>query len=64
MNETLQESLNFLALQTSQSLSLLLPKILGALTALVVGVILAKNEKRMDIGTPATYAKILKSLKT
>jgi len=42
MNETLQESLNFLALQTTQSLSLLLPKILGALTALVVGVILAK----------------------
>lgn len=45
MNETLQESLNFLALQTSQSLSLLLPKILGALTALVVGVILAKMVK-------------------
>jgi len=30
----------------------------------IIGVILAKNEKRMDIGTPATYAKILKSLKT
>jgi hypothetical protein len=42
MNETLQSSLQFLGDQTMQSLSLLLPKILGALTALVVGVILAK----------------------
>jgi len=41
-NEALQNSFQYLALQTTQSLSLLLPKILGALTALVVGVILAK----------------------
>jgi hypothetical protein len=55
MNETLQESLNFLALQTSQSLSLLLPKILGALTALVIGVILAKMVK-------GVVKKILKTI--
>lgn len=42
MTEPLQSSLQFLALQTTQSLSLLLPKILGSLTALVIGVILAK----------------------
>jgi hypothetical protein len=42
MTETLQASFQYLLLQTTQSLSLLLPKILGALTALVVGVILAK----------------------
>lgn len=45
MNETFQSSFQFLATQTMQSLSLLLPKILGALTALVVGVILAKVVK-------------------
>lgn len=45
MNETFQSSLQFLGDQTMQSLSLLLPKILGALTALVVGVILAKIVK-------------------
>lgn len=42
MNETIQSSFQFLANQTMQSMSLLLPKILGAFTALVVGVILAK----------------------
>ncbi|MCC6711278.1 MAG: hypothetical protein IT416_02905 [Candidatus Pacebacteria bacterium] len=42
MNENLQSSFQVLTNQTMQSLSLLLPRILGAFTALVVGVILAK----------------------
>lgn len=42
MNETIQSSFQYLTAQTMESLSLLLPKILGALTALVMGVILAK----------------------
>ena len=29
----------------------------------VIGVILKKNEHRIDIGTPETYAKVLNSLK-
>jgi hypothetical protein len=29
----------------------------------MIGVILNKNEKRIDIGTPETYSKLLVSLK-
>ena len=29
----------------------------------MIGVVLRKNEKRIDIGTPETYSKILVSLK-
>ncbi|OGJ40940.1 MAG: hypothetical protein A2582_01445 [Candidatus Pacebacteria bacterium RIFOXYD1_FULL_39_27] len=42
MNEALQNSWNYLAVTTLNSLALLLPKVLGAFTALVVGVLLAK----------------------
>lgn len=29
----------------------------------IIGIILRKNEKRIDIGTPETYARVLNSLK-
>mgnify|MGYP006112397375 CR=1 FL=1 len=29
----------------------------------MIGIVLKKNEKRMDIGTPETYSKILTSMK-
>lgn len=42
MNQTLQDSWNYLLATTLTSLGFLLPRIVGALTALVVGVVLAK----------------------
>jgi len=42
MNEALQNSWNYLVATTLNSLALLLPRILGAFTALIAGVLLAK----------------------
>ncbi|MFH2118449.1 MAG: hypothetical protein ABII10_01795 [Candidatus Paceibacterota bacterium] len=61
MNEALQNSWNYLATTTLNSLALLLPRILGAFTALVVGVLLAKAVRGLvqKILKAVSFAKMI-----